>query len=303
MSPTSTPGCSTPLSFEFLGKGFKVSVGADKFIWREDQFFRMEKERFQGMKNNGKTFILAYDHGMEHGPSDFKGLPETADPERVFKLSTFEDVNILAVQKGLAETYYDSYSDKVNLLVKLNGTPSMKKDVPYSPKNCTVKRAVEIGADAVGYTVYPGSIAEEKMFEDFREVQENAREHGIPVVMWAYPRGNEIDDDTTPEVVSYGARIGLELGADMVKVKYTGSRKNMEEVTRVTGDMDVVVSGGSRKEDKEFLEMLDKSLEAGCVGTAVGRNVWKRKDPEKIIKAIGDLLFRDKTVEEAIENF
>ncbi len=261
----------------------------------------MNKESFSGLKNNGNMFILAYDHGLEHGPSDFEKLPKTADPERVFKLATNKDVNLLAVQKGLAERYYHNYSDEVNLLLKLNGTTDMKDDIPYSPKNCTVERAVDLGADALGYTLYPGSRTEERMFEDFRMVQEKAREYDIPVVVWAYPRGKDIEDDTTPEVVSYGARIGLELGADMVKVKYTGSQENMEQVTKVTGDMDVVVSGGSVKTDREFLEVLENSISAGCNGTAVGRNVWKRENPEKIIKAVGDLLFREKSVDRIVD--
>ncbi len=261
----------------------------------------MDKKSLAPLKKDGKALILAYDHGLEHGPSDFKENMETAEPERVFKIASHEDVTCLAVQKGLAETYYDDYSDDVNLLLKLNGTTSMKGGVHYSPKNCTVERAVELGADALGYTLYPGSKMEEKMFEDFREVQENARKHGLPLVVWAYPRGEEIEEDTTPEVVSYGARIGLEIGADMVKVKFPQTREGLEKVVSVIGDMDSVVSGGGMKTDKEFLEMVKTAVDVGCQGTAVGRNVWKRENPVKLVEALGDIFYRGKTVEEALE--
>jgi len=121
-----------------------------------------------------------------------------------------------------------------------------------------VKYAVEeLGADAVGYTMYAGSDYEDQMWKEFREVQEQARKYDVPVVMWAYPRGHGIeensdyDGDTDPAVISYAARLGLELGADMVKCKYPG-QEGWEQVESVTGKMKTVMSGGSKRSDKEF---------------------------------------------------
>ncbi|MDR9382396.1 MAG: aldolase, partial [Natronomonas sp.] len=95
---------------------------------------------------DGKVLILAYDHGLEHGPVDFEGVPESADPERTFEAATHPAVTSVAVQKGIAEAYYPSYEDDVDLLAKLNGTSNLWMGEPDSAVNCSVEYAAELGA-------------------------------------------------------------------------------------------------------------------------------------------------------------
>jgi class I fructose-bisphosphate aldolase len=252
------------------------------------------------LARDGKVLILAMDHGLEHGPRDFEAVPETLNPETVFDIATHDAVTGFAVQKGVAETYYPSYEDDVNLLAKLNGTSELWMGEPYSPKNWSVEYAAELGADAIGYTVYPGSNHEPEMFEDFREVQEQAREHDLPAVMWSYARGQGLKNDTKDEVVAYAARIGLELGADVAKVKYPGSREGMEWAVDAAGDVKVVMSGGSKVDDYQFLESVEAVMDAGGAGLAVGRNVWQRDDPERILDALERVIFEGESAETAL---
>ncbi|MFB6204876.1 MAG: class I fructose-bisphosphate aldolase [Candidatus Nanohaloarchaea archaeon] len=250
---------------------------------------------------NGNSLILAYDHGTEHGPVDFEPNPESTDPRHVFEVAKHDAVTCIAVQKGVAEAYYPEYEDEVNLLLKLNGNSNLaKREDYYSPKQCSVEYAVEeLGADAVGYTMYAGSIHEDEMWKEFREVQEEARKYGVPVVMWAYPRGKGIeenpdyDGDTDPDVIAYAARLGLELGADMVKVKYPGSREDMEHVVDVTGKTKVVMSGGSKRSDEAFLEDVQNTIDAGANGLAVGRNIFQREEPDEILDELEKVIFED----------
>jgi len=172
------------------------------------------------ISRDGKSLILAYDHGLEHGPVDFDPNPSTADPERLFELASHDAVTALAVQKGIAEAYYPDYEEDVNLLLKLNGTSSLWMGEPDSPNNCSAEYAADLGADAIGFTLYGGSNHEVEMAEEFKAAQEGAREHDMGVVMWSYPRGQGVKNDTSPDTISYAARLGLELGADVVKVKY-----------------------------------------------------------------------------------
>jgi len=116
---------------------------------------------------DGKSLILAYDHGLEHGPVDFEPNPATADPARVFDIGTHDAVTAVAVQKGIAEGYYPSYEDDVTLLAKLNGTSNLWMGEPNSSVNWTVENAAEVGADAIGFTVYGGSNHEIEMVEEF----------------------------------------------------------------------------------------------------------------------------------------
>ncbi len=251
---------------------------------------------------NGNSLILAYDHGLEHGPVDFEPVPESANPRHVFEVAKHEAVTALAVQKGVAETYYPEYEDEVNLLVKLNGTSDLwDPDDYYSPKNCTVQYAVEeLGADAVGFTMYAGSDYEGSMFEEFRRVQEEARRYGVPVVMWAYPRGRPIKNDKKTSIISYASRIGLELGADMVKCKYPGSKTAWEEVVAVSGDMKTVMSGGSKTSDEAFLEQVHSVISAGGNGLAVGRNVFQRENPEAILDKLEGVIFEEKQPDQVL---
>ena len=248
---------------------------------------------------DGNLLILAYDHGLEHGPSDFEPNPASADPRNVFEVASHSAITAIAVQKGLAETYYSDYEDDVPLLLKINGNSSLgERDDYYSPKQCTVKYAVEeLGADAVGYTMYAGSDHEDEMWEEFREVQEEARKYDVPVVMWAYPRGHgienkeEYDGDTDPDVIAYAARLGLELGADVVKCKYPGSKEDTEKVLRNTGEMKFVMSGGSKRSDEAFLEDVSNVIDAGGNGLAVGRNIFQREDPEGILDKLEGVIY------------
>ncbi|PSQ17825.1 aldolase [Halobacteriales archaeon QS_8_69_73] len=249
---------------------------------------------------NGKVLILAYDHGLEHGPVDFADVPESADPERTFEAATHPAVTSVAVQKGVAEAYHPSYEDDVDLLVKLNGTSNLWRGEPDSAVNCTVDYAAELGASSVGFTVYGGSNHEIEMVEEFRDAQEAARRHDLPVVMWSYPRGQGLRNAGDASTIAYGARLALELGADVAKVKHPGSREAMEDAVRMAGRTKVVMSGGSKTSDREFLESVKQTIDAGGKGLAVGRNVWQRENPTRILDALEAVIFEEAGVEEAL---
>ncbi|SER36126.1 class I fructose-bisphosphate aldolase [Natrinema salaciae] len=250
---------------------------------------------------DGKSIILAHDHGLEHGPTAFADVPERLDPERIFEMATHDAVTGFAVQKGLAETYYPSYADDVNLIAKLNGTSSLWMGEPYSPQTCSVEYALELGADAVGYTVYPGTNREPEMFEEFRSVQETAREHDLPVAMWSYPRGQALKEQRKPDVIAYATRIALELGADIAKVKYPRSGDAMADAVDAAGDVNVVLSGGSKTDDRAFLSLVETAMNAGVCGLAVGRNVWQRDEPERVLDALEAVVFDGATADEVLD--
>jgi class I fructose-bisphosphate aldolase len=255
------------------------------------------------LTRDGKVLILAMDHGLEHGPVDFEPVPETIDPETVFDVATHDAVTSMAVQKGVAETYYPSYEDDVNLLAKLNGTSNLWMGEPDSAVNCSVEYAAEeLGADALGFTLYGGSNHEIEMAEEFRDAQEAAREYDLPIVMWSYPRGQGLKNDRKPETIAYGTRLALELGADVAKVKYPGNKEAMEWAVDAAGDVKVVMSGGSKTDDYEFLKQVETVIDAGGAGLAVGRNVWQRENPREILDALEKVIYEEQTAEQALED-
>ncbi|MEF8773337.1 MAG: class I fructose-bisphosphate aldolase [Halobacteriales archaeon] len=253
------------------------------------------------LTRDGKVLILAYDHGLEHGPTDFDPQPETMDPAAVFDIATHDAVTSLAVQKGVAEAFYPSYEDDVDLLAKVNGTSNLWMGEYDSAVNWSVDYAAEMGASAIGYTLYGGSNHEVEMAEEFRDVQEAARERDLPVVMWSYPRGQGVKNDTKDEVIAYGSRFALELGADVAKIKYPGSKEAMEWAVDAAGPVKVVMSGGSKTDDRSFLESVKAVIDAGGAGLAVGRNVWQRENPMAMLDGLEAVIFEEASVDEALD--
>ena len=230
------------------------------------------------ISSKGKFMFLAYDHGLEHGPKDF--TIATMDPNYILDIAVKGKFNAVILQKGIAEKYYSPYKNKIPLIVKLNGKTNLVDGEPYSAPLCTVDEAIKLGAKGVGYTVYVGSKFESIMFKEFSRVTSEAHSKNIPVIAWMYPRGSAVSGkENSKEILAYSARVGLELGGDILKMHYAGNVNDMRWVVKNAGRAKVVISGGLKEKEEDFLKDLKDAIKAGCAGIAVGRNVWQAKDP------------------------
>lgn len=243
-----------------------------------------------------RGILLAYDQGLEHGPTDFN--ERNVDPAFIMELAVAGKFTGVVFQKGLAEKYYDG---QVPLVLKVNGKTNLVKGEPLARQNCSVKRAHEIGAKAIGYTIYAGSIHESIMLEEFGRIQEEAHKLRMAAIAWIYPRGEAIKNDTAPEIVAYAARTGLELGADAVKIKYTGDVESFRWAVKSAGKTKVFMSGGPKAPSEvDFLKQVRGVLDAGATGLAVGRNVWQSSDPLRMARVLRKLVIEDQSVAEAL---
>ncbi|MGB9637194.1 MAG: class I fructose-bisphosphate aldolase, partial [Microgenomates group bacterium] len=127
----------------------------------------------------------------------------------------------------------------------------------------------------------------------FGKIEQEAEEAGIPVIAWMYPRGRNVPDESDPKVVAYAARVGLELGADIVKIRYTGDPVSFRWAVRSAGETKVVMMGGAKEEENSFLERVKTAMEAGAIGVAVGRNVWQASEPLAIAKKIAEVIWEE----------
>ncbi|HEX5995426.1 MAG TPA: hypothetical protein VFY84_09830 [Jiangellales bacterium] len=263
---------------------------------------RLNRILFQHGLRNGTALFLPYDQGLEHGPRDFFANPAASDPTYIAKLALTGGFNGIAIQIGLAEKFYWDYAGEVPLILKLNGKTDIPSDAEaLSPVNATVEEAVRLGADAVGYTLYVGTPAQEADFEQYRKIRADAQRMGMPLIVWAYPRGAAIEAKGGKDsfyAVDYAARTASELGADVVKVNFphpekrTGVKKEYEPefstqqaidaVVRSANRTLVLVSGGSKAGDEAMIEKARQSMEAGATGLIFGRNVWQRPYDESL---------------------
>lgn len=247
----------------------------------------------------GKSIILACDQGVEHGPKDFNET--NIDPEYIMDLALEGGYNAVAVQPGVAEKYYNLHYKDVPLIVKLNGKTHYHLGDPISRQHTSVARAKELGATAVGYTIYLGSRFEQEQFVEFGKIVEDAHRLGMPVVLWNYPRGDRIDNELDTDVIAYGTRIGLELGADIIKLKYNEDAEGFKWIVKNAGIAKVVISGGPHRDEWLFLTRLKESIDNGGSGLAVGRNAWQHPKPFAFTKAMKDIIFHGKSVDEAMK--
>ena len=233
-------------------------------------------------KNN--ILLLAYDQGMEHGPEDFN--QENINPEFVLDIAQKAKFDAIIFQKGIAEKYWDN---QVPLIIKLNGKTKLRKGEPISTQVCSVKEAKDLGAIGIGYTIYLGSEHESKMLEEFGRIEQEAEKLDLSVIGWMYPRGKGVKNPTDPKIIAYAARAGLELGADYVKINYPGAVKDLAWAVKSAGKTKVLVSGGNKLSNQEFIKLAKNIKSAGCAGMAVGRNIWQSKNALKIAKLLREI--------------
>lgn len=239
---------------------------------------------------NGKCLLLAYDQGFEHGPTDFN--EENVNPDDLIKIATETGLYTgIIFQAGIAERYYREGLPP--LILKLNGKTNFHKgEEPLSLQLTSVQKAMELGAVAVGYTIYVGSEHEEQMMVEFRRIVEEAHDKGLIVIAWMYPRGKHVEGkESSRDVVAYAARLALELGADVAKLPYTGDVESFKWVLKSAGKMAVVAQGGSKKEESVILGEVSDIMEAGAMGMAIGRNIWQSDDPIGLSKKVAEKVY------------
>lgn len=233
----------------------------------------------------GKTLILSYDQGIEHGPTDFND--KNVNPNYIIDIAKRGKFNAIVFQKGIAEKYNKEIKEsKIPLIIKLNGKTNLYKGEPISKRNCSVKEAIKLGAQAVGYTIYIGSEHESEMLKEFGKIQSKAHEKGLPVIAWIYPRGKSVEKKSKKELMAYAARVGLEAGADIIKIKYEGNTKDLEWAVKSAGKTKVIIAGGIKRGEKELLKQIKDIKKAGAIGLAIGRNIWQNEKPLETTKKI-----------------
>ncbi|HEY3513972.1 MULTISPECIES: class I fructose-bisphosphate aldolase [Kribbella] len=263
---------------------------------------RLRRILFDHGLRNGTALFLPYDQGLEHGPRDFFANPASSDPRYIMSLAKAGEFNGVVLQIGLAEKFFWEYAGEIPLILKLNGKTDIPPDAAaLSPVHASVEDAVRLGADAVGYTLYVGSPAQETDFTQYRTIRADAERLGMPLIVWAYPRGSAIEAKGGKDsfyAVDYAARVASELGADVVKVNFPQPAKRdnvkppyeeifspqqaIDGVVRSANRTLVLVSGGERAGDDAMYRKAEQAMDAGGLGLIFGRNVWQRGYDESL---------------------
>jgi class I fructose-bisphosphate aldolase len=241
--------------------------------------------------------VLPLDQGLEHGPSDFFPNPAAIDTSFQFRLAEEGRYSAIALGIGLADKYMREHAGRVPLILKLNGKTNIPDDAEaVSPAFASVEDAVRLGADAVGYTVYVGSPRQDVELREFGSVRQECERFGMPLVVWAYPRGRDVEakgGKGSLYAQDYAARVAEELGADVVKLHepaedpgespepYRSLREDaparLRRVVRSAGKVMVLFSGGVKQDDDTgVVSKVRLYMQCGATGVMFGRNMWLR---------------------------
>lgn len=237
--------------------------------------------------NTGRTIIIAMDHGLFMGM--VKGL------ERPFEVAAKVlrgGANALLVSPGTAKLIVREVGNRAGIILRIDGASTIYGAEPYYTRIISsVKDALKIGADAVAVMGYVGAPKESEILENLGTIARECEEYGIPLLAEMLPVKNEkIRDPFSVEAIGSAARIGAEIGADIIKTYYTGSEGSFREVVE-SCPIPIVVAGGPKMETKEqVLEVVKGAIRAGAAGVAFGRNVWQHEDPEDMTRKIAEIV-------------
>ena len=253
-------------------------------------------------RTDGRAVIVPMDHGVTVGP--IEGLVDM--PAAVDKVASGGADAVLG-HVGLPRLGHRGYGKDVGLILHLSASTSLAPDPNHKVLVSSVERAIKYGADAVSIHCNLGAEDECVMLRDFGIVASTCEEWGMPLVAMVYTRGAKIKNEYDSEVVAHAARVGAELGADIVKVVYTGDTQSFRRVVEGAGGnlprgIKIVIAGGEKMEtDEEVLAMVSGAMEAGGAGISIGRNAFQHAAPERMVAALVAIVHGGKTVDEAMQ--
>ncbi len=243
-----------------------------------------------------RTIIVPMDHGVSSGP--IAGLIDM--PDAVDKVAE-GGANAVLLHKGIVRHGHRGYGRDLGLIVHLSGSTSLAPDPNNKVLVCSVEEAIKIGADAVSIHINVGAENEAEMLEQLGRISKECQEWGMPLLAMMYPRGRKIENEHHVDVVKHAARVGAELGADIIKTNYTGDIDTFKEVVKGC-PVPVVIAGGPKMNtDRDVLEMVANAIEAGGAGTSIGRNIFQHANPTKMVKAIAAIVHEGLSVDEAVK--
>ena len=255
---------------------------------------KIRMERIWDRKTK-RALIVPMDHGLTVGP--LKGLE---DMGRMVDLVAEGGANAVLGHIGLPIYGHRGYGKDIGLILHISGSTAMSTQKDNKVLVNTVQEAIKVGADAVSIHVNIGGVDDSQMLEILGLVSRECREWGMPLIAMMYPRGENVNDEKNVEGVKMVARIGAELGVDIVKTNWTGSVETFKEVVKGC-PAPIIIAGGSTITPLELLTMTKESVEAGAMGVAYGRNIFQADDPVALTRAISLVLHQDFEIEEAIK--
>lgn len=251
-----------------------------------------EKRLRRIFREDGKTVIVPMDHGVTSGP--IRGL---LDMQGIVQKLTAGGADAVVLHKGIIKNVD---TGRLGLIIHASASTKLGPDANRKVRVCSVEEAIRLGCDAVSVHVNVGATQEPEMLMKLGAISDECDSWGLPLLAMMYPRGPKVKSEHDPDVVAHAARLGAELGADVVKTNYTGDFESFRRVVQ-SCPVPVIIAGGPKADTvRKVLEMVHDAVKAGCAGVSIGRNVFQHRDPTVMTKAIVGIVHEGMSVDEAL---
>lgn len=237
--------------------------------------------------------ICAIDHGMT-SPVFLDGLYDT---EARVREAIAGGANVLMLGRGVVKATAHQFQRDTSLALMLTASAAGRPGGALITPIGSVDEALRIGADAVVVYVALAGENEPEAISYLSQVGEACERLGMPFIAEAeYPNAYQslsaMSDSYGPEYLMRNARLCAEMGADIVKVNWSGDQGSFNDIVRACG-RPVVLAGGSLISDEELLTRMAQARDVGAIGCSVGRNIFQHRKPQAITRAISRV-FRDR---------
>jgi len=231
-----------------------------------------------------RCLMVPMDHGPWIGP--VKGIEEPA--------STVQKVlaggaNALLITPGVARLVEPLTEPAVGIALRVSISMGLAPEARQETPVATVETALRMDAGAVAVSIFFGRGHEVTTMRFLGKLTEQCSRYGMPVLAEMMP---SMDDAYDPVAIAHAARIGFEMGADIVKTNYCGDIEAFKHVV-ASSPIPIIVAGGPSTQagDESTLQMARDAVEAGAAGVAIGRRVWQADNPQKLVEEIHGVLF------------
>jgi fructose-bisphosphate aldolase/2-amino-3,7-dideoxy-D-threo-hept-6-ulosonate synthase len=231
--------------------------------------------RLSRILRDGKMLCIPMDHGISSGP-----IAGIDDIHRMIYICEDAGLTSVLVNKGIVK--------------------SMPRPSRVGVLAGSVEDAIRLGADGVSLHINIGAKEEPEMLIKLGSISAECLKWNMPLIAMMYPRGENIKNPHDPDIVAHTARVGAELGADIVKTVYTGDPDSFKRVVKGCPVPIVIAGGPKASSDEEVLEMTKGAMEAGAVGVTFGRNIFQHRNPPAMVRALAKVIFENASIKEAL---
>ena len=246
-------------------------------------------------RNTGKTIIVPMDHGVSVGP-----IFGVVDLKNTVNKVAEGGANAVVMHKGLPRRTHRGHGNDIGLIVHLSASTVLSPFPNAKTLVGSVEDAIRLGADAVSIHVNLGDEKEMQMLESFGRISSECANWGMPLMAMVYARGAGILNEYDVEVVKHSARLAEELGADVVKVPYTGTPESFSEVVEGCCIPVLIAGGPKMASHRDIVQMVHDAVAAGGAGLSVGRNIFQDANPCLLVKALHGVVHEGKGVDETM---